>query len=116
VGDLVDQVVSLRPHHDQLVQLVDVLDDEQLVALSGASGWRICDVLSHLGSGSEIMLRSWGGGSSCRHGGPRGRQPGALGPLERDDASRTGRGVRPRSRRLVETLEYLTPEQPPVRC
>ncbi|GAB4082213.1 hypothetical protein GCM10028783_31620 [Modestobacter muralis] len=58
VSALADQViVSLRQHHDQLVEVIDGLDDEQLVAPSGASEWRICDVLSHLGSGSEIMLR-----------------------------------------------------------
>ena len=60
VSGLADQIlVSLRQHHDRLVEVIDGLDDEQLVAPSGASEWRICDVLSHLGSGSEIMLRSF---------------------------------------------------------
>jgi uncharacterized protein (TIGR03083 family) len=58
VSELADQIiVSLRRHHDQLVEVIVGLDDEQLVAPSGAAEWRICDVLSHLGSGSEIMLR-----------------------------------------------------------
>jgi uncharacterized protein (TIGR03083 family) len=55
---LVDRVISsLRSRHDDLAGLVGTLDDAALVAPSGASEWRICDVLSHLGSGAEITLR-----------------------------------------------------------
>ena len=49
-------IASLRAHHDQLAELVGTLGEEQLVGPSGAAEWRLCDVLSHLGSGAEIML------------------------------------------------------------
>lgn len=50
-------VSTLRAHHHELAALVAALSDEQLTAPSGAAQWRICDVLSHLGSGAEIMLQ-----------------------------------------------------------
>lgn len=54
----VDRVIhSLRHHHDRLAAIVPTLDDEALTSPSAATEWRLCDVLSHLGSGSEIMLR-----------------------------------------------------------
>lgn len=49
-------IASLRSHHDQLAELVGALGEDQLVGPSGATEWRLCDVLSHLGSGAEIML------------------------------------------------------------
>ena len=53
-----DRIVSaLRVHHDRLADLVATLSDDQLVGPSGATEWRICDVLSHLGSGAEIMVK-----------------------------------------------------------
>ncbi|WP_134765925.1 maleylpyruvate isomerase family mycothiol-dependent enzyme [Nocardioides sp. 1609] len=55
---LADRVISsLRSRHDDLAGLVATLDDAALTAPSGASEWRVCDVLSHLGSGAEITLR-----------------------------------------------------------
>lgn len=56
--ELVDRsIASLRAHHDRLTELVGAMTDEQLVLPSAAAEWRICDVLSHLGSGAEVMLR-----------------------------------------------------------
>lgn len=55
---LADRVItSLRHHHDRLAALVPALDEAALTSPSAATEWRVCDVLSHLGSGSEIMLR-----------------------------------------------------------
>lgn len=55
---LADRVVhQLRHHHDHLAGIVAGLDDAALTAPSAASEWRLCDVLSHLGSGAEISLR-----------------------------------------------------------
>jgi uncharacterized protein (TIGR03083 family) len=55
---LVDRVIhSLRHHHDRLAAIVPTLDDEALTSPSAATEWRLCDVLSHLGSGAEISLR-----------------------------------------------------------
>jgi uncharacterized protein (TIGR03083 family) len=49
-------IAALRAHHDRLTAWVGGLTDEQLAGPSGASEWTIAQVLSHLGSGSEIML------------------------------------------------------------
>ncbi|GAA5149630.1 maleylpyruvate isomerase family mycothiol-dependent enzyme [Nocardioides marinquilinus] len=55
---LVDRVIlSLRDQHDRLVEVVTALDEEVLIGPSAASEWRVCDVVSHLGSGAEISLR-----------------------------------------------------------
>jgi len=111
VSELADQiVVSLRQHHDQLVEVIDGLDDEQLVAPSGASDWRICDVLSHLGSGSEIMLRSFAAAAAGMEV-PEGDNQAvwdrwnAMAPREQ------AQGYVDHGAVLVETLESLTPEQ-----
>ncbi len=55
-------IASLRAQHDQLAGLVEALGEEQLVGPSGATEWRLCDVLSHLGSGAETMLGTLRGG------------------------------------------------------
>jgi uncharacterized protein (TIGR03083 family) len=57
VTDLTDRsIAALRDHHDRLAAVANDLTDEQLAAPSGASPWTIAQVLSHLGSQSEIML------------------------------------------------------------
>ncbi|NDI47069.1 maleylpyruvate isomerase family mycothiol-dependent enzyme [Goekera deserti] len=106
----VDQIiVSLRHHHDQLVEVIDGLDDGQLVEPSGASEWRICDVLSHLGSGSEIMLRPLAAATGTEV--PEGDNQAvwdrwnAMAPREQ------AQGYVDHGAVLVEVLESLTPEQ-----
>ncbi|ONI78324.1 hypothetical protein BWI15_02285 [Kribbella sp. ALI-6-A] len=110
MSELADQIiVSLRQHHDQLVEVIDGLDDEQLVAPSGASEWRICDVISHLGSGSETMLRPLAAAVGTEV--PVGDNQAvwdrwnAMAPREQ------AQGYVDRGAVLVETLESLTPEQ-----
>ena len=49
---------ALRAHHDDLGAVAASLDAEQLAAPSGATEWTVAQVLSHLGSGAEIMLKS----------------------------------------------------------
>jgi uncharacterized protein (TIGR03083 family) len=49
---------ALRHEHDVLSDLVSSLTPEQLQGPSGASEWTVAQVLSHLGSGSEISLAS----------------------------------------------------------
>ena len=54
---LVERIVaSLATHHDRLAGLVDDLDEHRLTVPSAATQWRVCDVLSHLGSGAEIAM------------------------------------------------------------
>ena len=52
----VRSIAALRAHHDRLSAVAEGLTDEQLDAPSGASPWTVAQVLSHLGSQSEIML------------------------------------------------------------
>lgn len=47
-------IAALRATHDELADVVRRLDDDQLLARSGASDWSVAQVLSHLGSGAEI--------------------------------------------------------------
>ena len=49
-------IAELRAIHDRLAALVAGLSPDQLTAQSGAEDWTVADVLSHLGSGSEINL------------------------------------------------------------
>jgi len=55
--ELVDRSIeALRARHDELETLVSKLTPEELESRSGASEWTVAQVLSHLGSGAEIML------------------------------------------------------------
>ena len=52
-----DQLIdALRTEHNALADLVKTLDGPDLVRASGATEWTVAQVLSHLGSGSEISL------------------------------------------------------------
>ena len=104
-------IVSLRSLHDELAALVATLTDDQLTGRSGATEWTIAQVLSHLGSGSEISLASVQAavnGTQAPEGdfnqgvwdrwNAMSPQDQASGFLEHDET-------------LVETIEALTPEQ-----
>jgi uncharacterized protein (TIGR03083 family) len=55
--DRADQIISaLRTGHDRLAGLVRGLAPESLTRPSGAAQWDVSQVLSHLGSGSQIGL------------------------------------------------------------
>ncbi|GAB3827926.1 maleylpyruvate isomerase family mycothiol-dependent enzyme [Kribbella italica] len=49
-------ISALRTGYDSLAELVGGLQPDDLVRPSGASEWKLADVLSHLGSGAEINL------------------------------------------------------------
>ncbi len=49
-------ISALRTGYDTLAEQVGGLQPDDLVRPSGASEWKIADVLSHLGSGAEIGL------------------------------------------------------------
>jgi uncharacterized protein (TIGR03083 family) len=49
-------IAAMRTNHDQLVDLVGTASAEDLRRTSGATDWTVADVLSHLGSGSELWL------------------------------------------------------------
>ncbi|QNE21795.1 maleylpyruvate isomerase family mycothiol-dependent enzyme [Kribbella qitaiheensis] len=48
-------ITALRNGHDGLAELVEKFSDTDLAGPSGATEWDISQVLSHLGSGAEIM-------------------------------------------------------------
>ncbi|WP_148613072.1 maleylpyruvate isomerase family mycothiol-dependent enzyme [Nocardioides rubriscoriae] len=105
--NLVDRVIhSLRAHHDQLATLVTTLDEAGLTRPSAATEWRVCDVLSHLGSGAEIMLRPLAAAVAGTPV-PEGANQevwdrwNALSPVDQ------ALGFVEHDRRLVETLEGL---------
>lgn len=49
-------IAALQSTHDELATVVAGLSEDQLGGPSGASEWTVAQVLSHLGSGAEIML------------------------------------------------------------
>lgn len=104
-------IAALRANHDELVPLVGGLTQDQLATTSGASEWTVAQVLSHLGSGAEIMLAVL---SAAADGTASPDQAfnqsvwdrwNALGP--RDQAE----GAVEHDERLVAALEGLSPEQ-----
>ncbi|WP_020391057.1 maleylpyruvate isomerase family mycothiol-dependent enzyme [Kribbella catacumbae] len=48
-------IAALRTGYDRLADLVKKFDDEDLARGSAATEWDVAQVLSHLGSGAEIM-------------------------------------------------------------
>lgn len=51
-------IAALRRSHDELVAFVAGLTADAIRGPSGCAGWTVAQVLSHLGSGAEIGLRS----------------------------------------------------------
>ena len=51
-------IAALRSGYDALADLVKKFDDEALAGPSAATEWDIAQVLSHLGSGAEIMTNT----------------------------------------------------------
>ena len=49
-------IAALRNSHERLASLVDAMSEDQLTRRSYCADWTIAQVLSHLGSGAEIML------------------------------------------------------------
>ncbi len=102
-------IAELRRTPDHLAKVVAGLTDEQLTSPSGASEWTVADVLSHLGSGSEInryTLQRAGGETSAA---PTNTEVwdrwNALPPAEQAS------GFVASSEALVADLEALSQEQ-----
>ncbi|HEX4863769.1 MAG TPA: maleylpyruvate isomerase N-terminal domain-containing protein [Acidimicrobiales bacterium] len=49
-----ESIGALRKAHEETALIVDGLDEKRLAAQSGSAEWSVAQVLSHLGSGSEI--------------------------------------------------------------
>jgi uncharacterized protein (TIGR03083 family) len=54
---MTDQVEVLRTSVDRLREIVEGLSQDQIEASAYPTEWSVADVLSHLGSGAEIMQR-----------------------------------------------------------
>ena len=102
-------IAALRRTHDHLAGVVGSLTDDQLTAPSGSSEWTVADVLSHLGSGSEINIYTLRRATGEEVESPSNDEVwsrwNALSPA--DQAS----GFTESSDALVSLLEGLTPGQ-----
>lgn len=111
--DLAARIVgSLRNQHDQLAACVESLGHDQLVAPSGSSGWTVADVLSHLGSGAEIVYASLA--AAAGRGGEHAGRPDRQAICDRWDAATPrdqAEDFIEHDARLVELVEDLTAAQ-----
>jgi uncharacterized protein (TIGR03083 family) len=102
---------ALRHEHDDLSALVSTFDDDQLGRRSGASEWSVAQVLSHLGSSSEINLVGLLVALGEREAPDDGFNQtvwdrwNAMGPADQRD------GFLQHNLALVSAFEALTPEQ-----
>jgi uncharacterized protein (TIGR03083 family) len=104
-------ITALRDLHDELAALVPTLTDAQLTGPSGASEWSVAQVLSHLGSGSEIALASY---QSALTGAPAPEPDFNQGVWDRWNAMSPqdqANGFIEHDATLVDTLEALTADQ-----
>jgi len=104
-------IAALRGTHDQVAAHMRGLGEDQLQDASGADGWPVAQVLSHLGSGTEIALATYRAALDGTEPPGDGFNQGiwdrwnALAPAEQAS------GFLAHEAALVETLEALTPEQ-----
>jgi uncharacterized protein (TIGR03083 family) len=103
-------IAVLREHHDRLAETLAGLTPEQLEGPSAASEWSLAQVLSHLGSGTEIW---YGPYAAALSGDPAPKVDNqsvwdrwnASSPQEQAD------GFLEHDERFVSMLEDATPEQ-----
>jgi uncharacterized protein (TIGR03083 family) len=95
-------VAALRHSHDQLVGYVQSLDPPDLERRSGAAEWTVAQVLSHLGSASEIGLNTLRAGKADMAAAPAiWDRWNSMSPAEQAS------GFIAAGERLVEALETL---------
>lgn len=108
--ELTDRTIAaLHAEHDSLVALLADVSDDQLNSSSGADGWTLAQVLSHLGSGAEIgrppIARAAGESVDAVDNQTIWARWDAASP--RDQAT----GFVRHNARWLETVDGLTPEQ-----
>jgi uncharacterized protein (TIGR03083 family) len=104
-------ITALRNLHDELATLVPTLTEAQLTGPSGASEWTVAQVLSHLGSGSEIALASYRAALTGAPGPEPDFNQGVWSRWNAMDPQEQATGFVDHDATLVETIEALTPEQ-----
>ena len=112
MSSLADRTITaLRDLHEELAAFVPTLTGAQLTGPSGASEWTVAQVLSHLGSGSEIALAGFQAAVT---------QVPAPGPELNQRVWDRWDSMSPEVQasaflehdaKLVETIEALTPDQ-----
>ncbi len=102
---------ALRHEHDALAGLVPSLTTDQLTGNSGASEWSVAQVLSHLGSGSEISLASLLTALGERDAPDDGFNRSVWDRWDAMTPEEQRAGFLEHDRVLVETLEALTADQ-----
>ncbi len=108
--ELADRAIAaLHVEHDVLVALLANLDRDQLDSPSGADGWTVAQVLSHLGSGAEIgrapIARAAGESVELEDNGTIWARWDAASPADQ------AIGFVEHNTRWLETVEALTPAQ-----
>jgi uncharacterized protein (TIGR03083 family) len=104
-------IADLRTLHDELAALVPTLTEAQLTGPSGASEWTVAQVLSHLGSGSEIGLATFQAALTGAPGPGSEFNQGVWDRWNAMDPHDQATGFVEHDARLVEAAEALTPEQ-----
>lgn len=102
---------ALRDEHDALAGLVPGLTPEQLSGPSGASEWSVAQVLSHLGSGSEITLAGLLTALGEREAPADDFNRSVWDRWDAMSPDEQRAGFLEHDRILVEAFEALTPEQ-----
>ena len=101
-----EAIVALRRTHDDTARRVEGLREDQLEAQSGSAEWSVAQVLSHLGSASEIALATLRAGKGDPEGNPRvWARWDAMSPAEQAAGFVISEG------RLVEALEALSDDE-----
>lgn len=103
-------IAALRLSHDDLAAVVTGFSEEQLTRPSGASEWTVAQVLSHLGSGAEILMRPLSAAIADQPLGAGDNEAiwdrwNAASPTEQ------AQGFQEYDARLLETFEGLSLEQ-----
>ena len=106
-----DPIAALRASHDRLAALVEPLTADQVTAQAYPTEWSIAEVLSHLGSGAEIMGHNLDAGLAGVD--PPGREVAQ--PIwdewNAKDPYEQARDSLVANRALVERFEGLTDDQ-----
>ena len=111
MSEFTDRAISvLRAHHDELADVVDRLPTDRLTGPSGAADWTVAQVLSHLGSGAEIMLPAV---RAAVEGGapPEQDNPAIWARWDASTPQEQARGFVEHDARLVELLESVPADQ-----
>lgn len=108
MGSAADRTIdALNSGYRELVALLDTLSPEQLRQTSGAAEWTVAQVLSHLGSGSEIGLA--GLDATLEGTGPKGQEfnQSVWARWDAMTPDEQAAGFRAANRKLLDRLDEL---------